>query len=71
MAKFSLLQGDCLKLRAVHNDKLLHLVDCVVFSSVARPGHKAAPSMSSGGDLDGEHSTSANLLIKSYKDYRR
>jgi hypothetical protein len=48
-------QGDCLKLRAVHNDKLSHLVDCLVFASVARPGHHAAPSMSSGGDLDGDH----------------
>ena len=48
-------QGDCLKLRAVHNDKLSHLVDCLVFASVARPGHHAAPSMSSGGDLDGNH----------------
>ncbi|KIK00426.1 hypothetical protein K443DRAFT_611821 [Laccaria amethystina LaAM-08-1] len=46
--------GDCLKLRAVHNDKLSHLVDCLVFASVARPGHHAAPSMSSGGDLDGD-----------------
>ncbi|KAG6816130.1 hypothetical protein H0H87_008442 [Tephrocybe sp. NHM501043] len=46
--------GDCLKLRAVHHEKLAHLVDCVVFASVARPGHHAAPSMSSGGDLDGD-----------------
>lgn len=46
--------GDILKLRAVHHEKLSHLVDCVVFASVAKPGHKAAPSMSSGGDLDGE-----------------
>jgi hypothetical protein len=45
--------GDCLKLRAVSHDKLDHLVDCIVFASVARPGHSAAPSMSSGGDLDG------------------
>lgn len=45
--------GDCLKLRAVNHPKLSHLVDCLVFASVARPGHKAAPSMSSGGDLDG------------------
>ncbi|KAF4607757.1 hypothetical protein EYR40_000092 [Pleurotus pulmonarius] len=34
--------------------QLSHLVDCVVFASVARPGHHAAPSMSSGGDLDGD-----------------
>jgi len=48
------LIGDILKLRAVHHEKLAHLVDCIVFASVAKPGHKAAPSMSSGGDLDGE-----------------
>jgi RNA dependent RNA polymerase len=42
-----------LKLRAVNHPKLSHLVDCLVFATVARPGHKAAPSMSSGGDLDG------------------
>ncbi|KXN84461.1 putative RNA-dependent RNA polymerase 1 [Leucoagaricus sp. SymC.cos] len=46
--------GDILKLRAVHHEKLAHLVDCVVFASVAKPGHKAAPAMSSGGDLDGD-----------------
>jgi len=48
------LIGDILKLRAVHHEKLAHLVDCIVFASVAKPGHKAAPSMSSGRDLDGE-----------------
>ena len=42
-----------MKLRAVNHPKLSHLVDCLVFATVARPGHKAAPSMSSGGDLDG------------------
>ncbi|KDQ53776.1 hypothetical protein JAAARDRAFT_61145 [Jaapia argillacea MUCL 33604] len=42
--------GDCLKLRAVTHPKLAHLVDCVVFSSVARSGHKPAPAMTSGGD---------------------
>ena len=41
--------GDCLKLRAVHHPKLSHLVDCLVFST---RGKRAAPSMSSGGDLD-------------------
>ncbi|KAJ8701086.1 hypothetical protein PTI98_004049 [Pleurotus ostreatus] len=46
--------GDCLKLRAVECSPLSHLVDCIVFASVARPGHHAAPSMSSGGDLDGD-----------------
>ncbi|KDR76562.1 hypothetical protein GALMADRAFT_450547 [Galerina marginata CBS 339.88] len=46
--------GDILKLRAVSHPKLSHLLDCLVFASVARPGHKAAPSMSSGGDLDGD-----------------
>lgn len=55
-------QGDCLKLRAVHNNKLSHLVDCIVFASVARPGHHAAPSMSSGGDLDGEQPLFALLM---------
>lgn len=40
--------GDCLKLRAVSHPKLAHLVDCVVFPTV---GRRAAPSMSSGGDL--------------------
>jgi RNA dependent RNA polymerase len=46
--------GDCLKLRAVNHPRLSHLVDCIVFASVARPGHHSAPSMSSGGDLDGK-----------------
>lgn len=45
--------GDCLKLRAVVHPKLAHLIDCIVFAAVARPGHASAPSMSSGGDLDG------------------
>ncbi|THU86805.1 RdRP-domain-containing protein, partial [Dendrothele bispora CBS 962.96] len=49
-----LYPGDCLKLRAVHHEKLIHLVDCIVFASVAKPGRHAAPSMSSGGDLDGD-----------------
>jgi len=43
--------GDCLKLRTVDNPRLSHLVDCVVFAS---RGKRAAPSMSSGGDLDGD-----------------
>lgn len=43
-----LYPGDCLKLRAVHRRELEHLVDCVVFAS---RGTRAAPSMSSGGDL--------------------
>lgn len=43
--------GDCLKLRAVENPKLAHLVDCIVFAGIAKPGHKAAPSMSSGGEI--------------------
>ena len=43
--------GDCLKLRAVHHPQLQHLVDCVVFPT---KGKRAAPSMSSGGDLDGK-----------------
>jgi hypothetical protein len=46
---FSIL-GDCLKLRAVHLAQLSHLVDCVVFPT---KGRRAAPSMTSGGDLDG------------------
>lgn len=40
--------GDIIKLRAVHHTKLDHLVDCIVFSG---KGKRAAPSMSSGGDL--------------------
>ncbi|KAF5390123.1 hypothetical protein D9757_003870 [Collybiopsis confluens] len=43
--------GDILKLRAVSHPSLDHLVDCVVFAS---QGKRAAPSMSSGGDLDGD-----------------
>ena len=43
-----LYPGDCLKLRAVARPELSHLVDCVVF---ATRGKRAAPSMSSGGDL--------------------
>ncbi|TFK19298.1 RNA-directed RNA polymerase [Coprinopsis marcescibilis] len=47
--------GDCLKLRAVDHPQLGHLVDCVVFATTVRkPGNKPAPSMSSGGDLDGD-----------------
>ncbi|TFY74672.1 hypothetical protein EWM64_g9340, partial [Hericium alpestre] len=46
--------GDILKLRAVDHPDLAHLVDCVVFPSV---GRRAAPSMSSGGDLDGDEYT--------------
>ncbi|KAF8439377.1 RNA dependent RNA polymerase-domain-containing protein [Boletus edulis BED1] len=46
--------GDCLKLRAVSHPSLDHLPDCIVFASVAKPKHQAAPSMSSGGDLDGD-----------------
>ncbi|KAF9057077.1 RNA-directed RNA polymerase [Panaeolus papilionaceus] len=46
--------GDILKLRAVSHPKLNHLVDCLVFATIAKPNHKAAPSMSSGGDLDGD-----------------
>lgn len=42
--------GDCLKLRAVGHPALAHLVDCVVFPAT---GKRAAPSMTSGGDLDG------------------
>ncbi|PVG01695.1 RdRP-domain-containing protein [Serendipita vermifera] len=46
--------GDCLKLRAVYKEELSHLVDCVVFAS---KGKHAAPSLSSGGDLDGDQYT--------------
>jgi hypothetical protein len=46
----TLRAGDCLKLRAVRHPDLNHLVDCVVFPS---KGRRAAPSMTSGGDLDG------------------
>lgn len=47
------ITGDCLKLRAVDHPELSHLVDCIVFATTAKPGHKPAPSMTSGGDLDG------------------
>ncbi|OBZ65910.1 ATP-dependent helicase upf1 [Grifola frondosa] len=46
--------GDCLKLWAVEHPRLSHLVDCVVFAS---KGRRAAPSMSAGGDLDGDQFT--------------
>uniref|UniRef100_A0A0W0GCD2 Putative RNA-directed RNA polymerase n=1 Tax=Moniliophthora roreri TaxID=221103 RepID=A0A0W0GCD2_MONRR len=46
--------GDCLKLRAASYNELSHLTDCIVFASVAKPGRHSAPSMSSGGDLDGD-----------------
>ncbi|KAG8831497.1 hypothetical protein FRC17_003069 [Serendipita sp. 399] len=46
--------GDCLKLRAVDKPELRHLVDCIVFAS---KGKHAAPSLSSGGDLDGDKFT--------------
>ncbi|KAH9888525.1 RNA dependent RNA polymerase-domain-containing protein [Cubamyces lactineus] len=46
--------GDCLKLRAVEHPRLSHLVDCIVFAST---GERAAPSMSAGGDLDGDEYT--------------
>jgi hypothetical protein len=53
------MTGDVLKLRAVHHNQLFHLLDCIVFASVAKPGHQAAPAMSSGGDLDGN----INILL--------
>ncbi|EJD42902.1 RNA-directed RNA polymerase [Auricularia subglabra TFB-10046 SS5] len=43
--------GDVLKLHAVENPRLAHLVDCVVFPSV---GKRAPASMTSGSDLDGD-----------------
>ncbi|KAG8689367.1 hypothetical protein FRC09_012451, partial [Ceratobasidium sp. 395] len=46
--------GDILKLRAVHHTRLDHLIDCIVFSG---KGRRAAPSMTSGGDLDGDRFT--------------
>ncbi|KAG8830443.1 hypothetical protein FRC18_008083 [Serendipita sp. 400] len=52
--RISLSIGDCLKLRAVDKPELRHLVDCVVFAS---KGKHAAPSLSSGGDLDGDKFT--------------
>ena len=54
--------GDCLKLRAVQHPQLVHLIDCIVFAAVARPGHPAAPSMSSGGDLDGNPGSAISML---------
>jgi len=56
--------GDILKLRAVHRPELSHLLDCLVFASVAKPGHKAAPSMSSGGDLDGRNLISQMVFLQ-------
>jgi hypothetical protein len=38
-----------LKLRAVYRRELEHLVDCVVFAAA---GKYAAPSLSSGGDMN-------------------
>ncbi|KAJ3528070.1 hypothetical protein NMY22_g9549 [Coprinellus aureogranulatus] len=53
------IHGDVLVVRnpclhPVENSQLSHLVDCIVFATTAKPGHKAAPSMTSGGDLDGD-----------------
>lgn len=60
--------GDCLKLRAVDHPKLSHLVDCVVFAS---RGRRAAPSMSSGGDLGALPSVWFDTFnFSSYTDYR-
>lgn len=39
------------------------MLDCLVFASVAKPGHKAAPSMSSGGDLDGKKVINQVVLL--------
>ncbi|KAF9809306.1 hypothetical protein IEO21_07455 [Rhodonia placenta] len=48
---YGVLREGEVHLWAVDHPKLAHLVDCVVFSS---KGKRAAPSMSSGGDLDGD-----------------
>ena len=60
------LIGDCLKLRAAHHPKLDHLIDCIVFAAVARPGRASAPSMSSGGDLDGDVDQAGLMLSLIY-----
>ncbi len=56
-----LYPGDCLKLRAVFHPALSHLVDCLVF---ATRGKRAAPSMSSGGDLGRSRQFSTVLSTK-------
>lgn len=43
--------GDIRKFKAVRNDLLGHLEDCIVFPTV---GTRDAPSLMSGGDLDGD-----------------
>lgn len=43
--------GDIRKFKAVRNDSLGHLEDCIVFPIV---GKRDAPSLMSGGDLDGD-----------------
>ncbi|KAI6095198.1 RNA dependent RNA polymerase-domain-containing protein [Pisolithus croceorrhizus] len=45
--------GDCLKLRAVDNQRLSHLVDRIAFAPSVKHKHQAARALSSGGDLDG------------------
>ncbi|KAI6122035.1 RNA dependent RNA polymerase-domain-containing protein [Pisolithus sp. B1] len=46
--------GDCLKLRAVDNQRLSHLVDRIAFAPSVKHKHQAARALSSGGDLDGD-----------------
>lgn len=43
--------GDIRKFKAVRNDVLGHLEDCIVFPTI---GKRDAPSLMSGGDLDGD-----------------
>lgn len=43
--------GDIRKFRAVRHEELDHLVDCIAFPVV---GRRPAPSLMSGGDLDGD-----------------
>ena len=47
----------------MHHPKLAHLIDCIVFAAVARPGHPSAPSMSSGGDLDGNVGVNNDYIV--------
>ncbi|KAI0644794.1 RNA dependent RNA polymerase-domain-containing protein, partial [Trametes meyenii] len=51
---YGVLQEGEVFLWAVDHPRLRHVVDCIVFAST---GQRAAPSMSAGGDLDGDQYT--------------